>query len=450
MRSAALILLASLPALAAPVIPRSEFFKVETVAEGFTDAMELAITPEGYIFVIERTGAVKLVRPADGKSLEVAALEVEPRRDGHAEECGLLGIALDPDYAGNKWVYLYYSPAGIPKQRLSRFTFAGRTLEDEHVLLEIPHERDNGVRHEAGSLAFGPQGRLFLATGDNTNPAESDGYAPLDQRKDRAGFDAQRTAGNTNDLRGKILRIVPKADGTYAIPEGNLFPEGTGSTRPEIFVMGCRNPFRIALDPRSGALFWGDIGPDAGAAGERGPQGYDEINRTRAAGNFGWPYFAADNKPYANYDFRAQRIRTPFDPASPFNSSPNNTGRPRLPAAQSALWFQPHSAACAGAVYHHGDYPESPTKLPKALDSSLLVFDRASGALRVIKFDASGAIAANEPWLEKYRFVHPSDMALDAEGHLYLLESGSARDDGNNAKLKRISYSEVPLKLDGP
>src|SRR5690606_16794285 len=97
--------------------------------------------------------------------------------------------------------------------------------------------------HSAGAMVFGPDNLLYLATGDNTNAEEAEGYIPIDERPGRELADDQATAANTNDLRGKILRIKPEADGTYSIPEGNLFPEGNEKGRPEIYVMGCRNPF---------------------------------------------------------------------------------------------------------------------------------------------------------------------------------------------------------------
>lgn len=145
-------------------------------------------------------------------------------------------------------------------------------------------------------MAFDAQGNLLLATGDNTSPFASNGYAPIDERPDRLAFDAQRSSGNTQDLRGKILRIKVQDDGTYHCPAGNLFPQNVDSNglrgRPEIYVMGCRNPFRISYDTRRNYLFWGDIGADAGKVDTaRGPMGHDEINRARAAGNFGWPLF---------------------------------------------------------------------------------------------------------------------------------------------------------------
>lgn len=451
MRRAALFLLALLPVSRAELIPADEHFVVETVADGFVDAMELAVTPEGYVFVTERTGGLKLVRPSDGKVLPVAQLEVEVRKGEHARECGLLGIALDPDYATNKWLYLYYSPTSASVHRLSRFTFTGTSLGEEKILLEVPAERGRAVCHEGGSLAFGPEGHLFLSTGDNTCPFESDGYAPIDARKDRLEFDAQRSAANSNDLRGKILRILPTPEGGYTIPQGNLFQaDPLAPAREEIYVMGCRNPYRISVDQHTGFLYWGEVGPDAGSDTERGPRGYDEINQARAAGNFGWPYFIADNKAYANFDFRANKIRKAFDPAAPENASPNNTGRLKLPPARPAFWFYPRASACAGPVYYHDDYSDDPGKLPKELDSCLIVYDWTSAWMRLIKLDADGKIVFNEPWLGKYRFIHPSDMALDAKGHLYLLEYGTPWYDGTDGKLKRITYTATPRPIEVP
>ena len=132
---------------------------------------------------------------------------------------------------------------------------------------------------------------MFLSTGDDTNPFASDGYAPIDFREDREGWDALRTSGNTNDLRGKILRINPENDGTYTIPEGNLFPDGMEKTRPEIYVMGNRNPYRISVDKKTGFLYWGEIGPDAGKTSpDRGPEGFVEFNQARKPGIYGWPF----------------------------------------------------------------------------------------------------------------------------------------------------------------
>src|SRR6185312_2518844 len=98
-------------------------------------------------------------------------------------------------------------------------------LSSKKVMLEVATQRDQCC-HTAGSIAFDAQGNLYLSTGDNTSPRAT-GYAPIDERAGRSPWDAQKSSGNTNDLRGKIIRIHPEPDGTYTIPDGNLFPKGT-------------------------------------------------------------------------------------------------------------------------------------------------------------------------------------------------------------------------------
>src|SRR4029453_6289647 len=121
---------------------------------------------------------------------------------------------------------------------LSRFTLnADNTLNtaSQVVILQVPNDRGMCC-HVGGDIDFDAAGNLYLTTGDDTNPFESNGYSPLDERTDpNPSYDAQRTAANTNDLRGKLLRIKVNANGTYAIPGGNMFAPGTPGTRPEIY-----------------------------------------------------------------------------------------------------------------------------------------------------------------------------------------------------------------------
>lgn len=429
-------------------VPADEHFQVKTVAEGFVDAMELAITPEGQVFVIERTGALKIVNPTSGEIKLIETLPVALREGEFARECGLLGITLDPDYTSNKWLYLYFSAKEKSVHQLVRFTFDGKKIHSPKTLLEVPHDRENATCHEGGSLAFGPEGCLYLSTGDNTCPFKSDGSAPIDEGKNRKWYDAQRTAANTNDLRGKILRIKPTAEGGYTIPAGNLFPEGTDKTRPEIYVMGCRNPYRISVDPKTNFLYWGKVGPDAGRDSSRGPRGYDEINQARSSGNFGWPYFSGDNQAYADYDFTTKEVGQKFDPAKPVNTSVNNTGLTQLPPAQPAFWHYPRASACAGPVFYADQFPKNASGLPAELDGCLIVYDWTTTRFRLIKLDQKGDIEWNEPWLGKHRFVHPGDMALGPKGQLFVLEYGSAWYDGKDGKLKCITYSDNPQKIE--
>jgi len=439
--------LALQPGETPPPVPGDEHFRVETLAEGLSDAMEIAVAPDGSVFIVERTGGVKLWEPQAKNAREIARIAVEVRQDSHARECGLLGITLDPGYADNRWLYLFYSVPDQSFQRLSRFTFDGQGLVDERVMLQFSHDREKGVCHEAGSLTFGPDGNLYLSTGDNTCPFESNGYGPIDEREGRKEFDAQRSAANTNDLRGKVLRIRPTADGLYSIPEGNLFPAGTPSTRPEIYAMGCRNPFRISVDSRNGRLFWGEVGPDAGADSERGPSGYDEINMASGPGYFGWPYFVADNKAYADFDFAKGEVGEFFDPLQPVNDSPNNTGQKQLPPATPPLWHYPRASACAGPVYYHDDYPDAPGKMPKALDEALMIYDWTSAWFRLLWIDEDGNLVANEPWLSRHLFIHPVDLEMGPQGEVFLLEYGSPWYDGSDGRLRRVTYTEEPVEL---
>ena len=276
-----------------------ERFEVNALATGLTQPMELSIAPDGTVYFIELAGKLKSFDPVTRAVTLVGELTVTT-----AQENGLIGLALDPNFTENHWIYFQYSPPDFPGQHISRFTIVDGKLDlaSEKVLLKYEEQRKECCHH-AGSLHFGPRGELFIASGDNTHPhGDSQGYAPLDERADRSPWDAQKSSSNTNSYNGKILRIKPTPEGGYEIPAGNLFPPDGSQGRPEIYVMGCRNPWRMNVDSETGFVYWGEVGPDAGADGPRGPRGYDEINQAREAGNFGWPYFIANNFPYADVD----------------------------------------------------------------------------------------------------------------------------------------------------
>ena len=177
---------------------------------------------------------------------------------------------------------------------VARFKVTGDTLNlaSEQKILTFTHQRGQCC-HSGGSMYFAPDGSLVIATGDNTNPFDSGGYNPIDERAGRSAWDAQRTSANTNDLNGKILRIKPVENptgtpglgNTYTVPPGNLFAAGTEKARPEIYAMGFRNPFRITVDQETGWVLSADYGPDAGTANaNRGPQGSVEYNVVPSGG----------------------------------------------------------------------------------------------------------------------------------------------------------------------
>ena len=185
-------------------------------------------------------------------------------------------------------------------------------LASRVILLEVPVQRDECC-HTGGSIAFDRQGNLYVSTGDNTNPFAT-GYAPIDERPGRSPWDAQKSSANTNDLRGKILRIRPEPNGTYTIPSGNLFPPGTPQTRPEIYLMGLRNPFRIAVNRTNDDLYVADYSPDAQQPNPlRGPAGHGRWMLIRKPGNYGWPFCVTLDMPYIDYDFATGESGEPFD-----------------------------------------------------------------------------------------------------------------------------------------
>ncbi len=404
------------------------------LAERVDQGMELAVAPDGRVLFIERAGKVKIHRPGTSSAIEAGTLAVTT-----CDEDGLLGLTLDPGFAQNGWLYLFYSPAGaVPEQRVSRFSLAGDRLDlaSERVVLRIPTQRQS-CNHSAGSLAFGPDGNLFVSTGDNTNPFDSNGYSPLDERPGRGAWDAQKSAANTHDLRGKILRIAPRPDGSYGIPEGNLFPSNGTRGRPEIYVMGCRNPFRFSLDPVRGWLVFGDVGPDArGASADRGPAGHDELNVAQGPANFGWPYFVGDNLAYRDHDFASGQSGPAFDPDAPVNDSPNSGGARVLPPAQrpalaypyafSAAWPQLGSGMrtlLAGPVYRRDPAARTWRGLPARHEGALLVYEFMRNLILDVRLDAAGRVSRVDrlPTLP----IHlPIDIEVGGDGALYVLEFG--------------------------
>ncbi|HEY3114693.1 MAG TPA: ThuA domain-containing protein, partial [Gemmatimonadaceae bacterium] len=441
--------------------PEENRFTRVVLAEKLDEPVELAVLPGERVLFIERHGYVSLYSPATGKVRRIATIPVSTKyADSSQAEDGLLGLAADPHFATNGWVYMYYSPAGPEsKNVLARFQMKGDSLDlsSKKILLEIPTQRLQCC-HTGGSIAFDSKGNLFMSTGDNSNPFAT-GYAPIDERTGRMPWDAQKSSANTNDLRGKIIRIHPQPDGTYTIPEGNLFPRGTAKTRPEIYTMGHRNPYRISIDSHSGFLYWGDVGPDANEDSVgRGPRGYDEINQARSAGNYGWPYFVGNNQAYYKttvIDSVTIQAGEQFDPAHPINRSPNNTGLTELPPARGAYIWYPYAAspdfpivgtggraAEAGPVFHRNDFRNAPRPFPLYYDGKLFIYEFMRHWIMAVTMDVKGDLVSIERFMPNANFSAPIEMEFAPSGDLYVLEYGTAWFQANDdARLVRIEYN---------
>ncbi len=442
--------------------PEENRFTKVILEEKLDEPMELSVLNDGRILFIQRKGEVRLYNTKTKQLKTIAKIPVSIKyknKEGKESmgEDGLLGLNKDPNFAQNHWIYLYYSVPEAPKNILARFELRGDELvmDSKKVLLEIPTQREECC-HTGGSIAWDKAGNLYLSTGDNTNPHGSNGYSPSDEREGRSAWDAQKSSANTNDLRGKIIRIKPQPDGTYTIPEGNLFPKGTPKTRPEIYTMGHRNPFRISVDKRTGYVYWGEVGPDAAKPDEkRGPAGHDEVGQARKAGNFGWPHFVGDNKAYNKYDFEKKESLEKWDVNAPTNTSPNNTGLNVLPPAQKAFIWYPYAAskefplvgsggrnAMAGPVFYADDFKTAQRAFPKYYDGKFLEYEWMRGWIMAVTMDKEGNYVSMERFMPSYKFSNPMDMEFAENGDLYMLEYGSGWFTANDdARLIRIEYN---------
>ncbi|MGI5915695.1 MAG: PQQ-dependent sugar dehydrogenase [Anaerolineae bacterium] len=233
---------------AEPAAPR-----LETVVTGLQTPWALAFAPDGRLFITERDGALRVVVDGVLQPDPVAELPVAAVGEG-----GLMGLALDPDFEDNGYLYMMYTyqQGGTLMNRISRLTLIDGRAGDEQVLLDaIP----GGRIHNGGRIAFGPDGLLYATTGDAGSMA---------------------LAQDPDSPAGKILRL--NADGS--VPEDNPIP---GSY---VYSIGHRNPQGLAWHPDTGQLFSTEHGP----TGEMGRCCHDEVNRIEAGENYGWPEIVGD------------------------------------------------------------------------------------------------------------------------------------------------------------
>ncbi|WP_230860829.1 carbohydrate-binding protein, partial [Actinoplanes aureus] len=459
------------PPASAHTINGADFQQVQ-LARGVSEVgepMSLAVLPDRSVLHTARNGTLRRT-DASGNTSVVGTIPVYSH-----DEDGLQGIGVDPGFATNRHIYLYYAPplstpggdapvtgtnwsAWQGVNRLSRFTLnADFTLNTASKVDVLEVAADRGICcHAGGDIDFDAAGNLYLSTGDDTNPFESAGYAPIDERTNRnPAFDAQRSAANTNDLRGKVLRIKVNANGSYSIPSGNLFPAGTAGTRPEIYAMGLRNPFRMSVDKATGVVYVADYGPDAGVTTSRGPQGQVEFNRITGPGFYGWPYCTGANttsETYAEWNFATNTAGAKYNcSGGATNNSFRNTGLSTLPPAKGA-WIRYAGDAgsppefgggaespMAGPVYRYDPASTSPTKFPQAFDGQFFATEFGRGWIKPIHLNADGSPGTIDsfPWTGK----QVMDSAFGPDGSYYVLDYGTGYYSGDaNSALYRFDY----------
>jgi len=475
------------------------------------EPVSLAVLPDRRVIHTARTGEVRIFDPRT--QLNKLAADVDVYQ--HDEE-GLQGVAVDPNFDENRWVYLYYSPPGdtpvddpttpevnegdAPFEgepadfepfhgalRLSRFKLQGGELDmsTEQQIIDVPVDR--GICcHVGGQIDFDGQGNLFLSTGDDTNPFESQGYSPIDERATRnPAFDAQRSSANTNDLRGKLLRIRVRPNGGYDIPRGNLFPRGTAKTKPEIYAMGFRNPFRFDVNPVTGHVYMADYSPDAPAADpNRGPAGHGRWMIIKRPGNYGWPYCVSPDIGYRDWNFETQTAGDWFNCTRPVNDSPHNTGQRVLPpVVQPDVWYSYDPAdtlfpelfedapggdgigPMAGPAYQFDRTNTSQFRWPRYYHGQPLFYEWSRDWVKEMRLNKPNGgrlqdirqvpIPASWTWIPGGEDAdnpvdNPMDLEFGPDGALYTLQYGDGFFSQNrDAKLTKINfvrrnYSPIP------
>ncbi len=313
------------------------------------------------LFLLEQDGQVFALQ--GGTTTAILDIRARVSRDGNEE--GLLSMALDPGFASNGYVWLYYSAANPRRSVLARFSRVpgGITLDpaSQLVVLEVAQPFSN---HNGGAIRFGPDGMLYLGFGDGGS-----------------GGDPQRNGQNLGTLLGKIIRIDVRnasASQPYAVPGDNPFVNQSGA-RGEIWAYGLRNPWRMAFDPSTGALWAGDVGQDS----------VEEVDVIRRGTNYGWSVTEGDRcyRPVIGCD------RTGFAP--PVTTYDHGGGRcsitggvvyrgTRVPEIAGAYLF---ADLCSGDVWAiRADSPGVPVKIASVSNLTSFGLD-AAGEILVTSFN---------------------------------------------------------------
>ena len=490
---------------------------LDVAADGKVYWTEIGPT-QGY----ESQGFVKLHNPAGPPNNKTTVAAIPTRADHGNSEDGVLGMSLEPGFdlsnPSKRHIYVYYSPRNpawptsgdnqiVGYNLVSRFTLnkAGTAFElakgsaandpahpfAEEQILRVPKAkitgspsgftggpRDSGPGHVGGAgLDFDSQGNLYLGVGDDVSPNAPghNRYAPMDYRSSER-WDARKTAANTADLRGKVLRIRPLANiqsnvepglgKSYTVPTGNMFPQGMANTRPEIYAMGFRQPFTVHTDPANpGAVVVGEFCHDNSVdQADRSPAGVCEWNLVDKPGFHGWPFCVGDNSSinttwrwnYGNntstgqqYNCALQDLPSDLDWAPPGQTGapPTFAGRATIPgpATPATVWKKYPNNAGSPNPLDFGDFStggmqpvtgpvyrykagSGPGAFPEYFDGSWLITNRGTdnGFWKEVRLrqDTNHMLRVND-WLPYNNFGTPNNSFViptqfGPDGALYM------------------------------
>lgn len=379
--------------LAAAALPTG--FSESVVASGFGAPTAFAFLPDGRILIAQKNGIVRLVK--NGLLVATPAIDIRPRVNTYWDH-GLLGIALDPSFASNGYIYLLYTYENDSLQynstktaRLARYTMAGDTASSgtEQIILGsvvgatcdtfptgadcIPSESPS---HSIGNIKFASDGTLFVTTGDGAH------FNFVDNRALRAQ--------NKDSLAGKILRITSSGSGL----DTNPFYLETGdvnANRSKIWGYGVRNAYRFNLRPDTDVPYLGDVGWN----------NWEEINVATAAANLGWPCY------------EGAAIQGGYQPRAVCQSL-YGQGPDAVRAPLIAYGHNGSSAAATGGVFYTG------TSYPSQYQSAYFFADYSQGWIRSAQVDAGNNLLSG-PTGFATAAGGPVGIEMGPDGDLYYL-----------------------------
>ena len=347
-------------------------FNQVLVANGISNPTVMEFAPDGRLFVAQQNGALRIIE--NGVLLGTPAITLSVNSSG---ERGLLGIAFDPDFNNNHFIYLYYTLASATNNRISRFTVNGNTiaLSSESVVLNLD-PLSSATNHNGGTIQFGPDGKLYVGVGENANTAH---------------------AQNLDTYHGKILRI--NSDGS--VPPGNPFTSGSAQ-RQRVWEYGMRNPYTLSIQPGTGRIFVNDVGQNT----------WEEVNDCTTGGlNYGWPTAEgmSSNPAFTNPIYAYQHgggvgFGCAITGGTFFNPSSTN-----YPAQYTGRYFfldfcnnWIDQLTLSGSTATRSNFASSiagsPVGMNTGPDGNLYFLSRANGAVYKITFTGSSApVITNQP-----------------------------------------------------
>jgi glucose/arabinose dehydrogenase len=347
-------------------------FSESVVAGGISSATAMDFAPDGRLFVCQQNGQLRVIR--NDALLPAPFLTVTTDSSG---ERGLLGVTFHPDFANNPWVYIYYTvPGSPPHNRVSRFTANGDVAvpESETIILEL-NNLSSANNHNGGAIHFGPDGKLYVAVGENANSANSQTLA---------------------NLLGKILRI--NFDGS--IPTDNPFHTVASGANRAIWALGLRNPFTFGIQFGTGRIFINDVGQNT----------WEEINEGIAGANYGWanceaacspsdPDFVDPIYQYSHAEGCAIAGGTFYNPA--VNQFPSGYTGIYFFADLCGGWIRTLDPANGNQVSTFATGLSSPVDLKVSANGSLYYLDRGRSSVYRVQFTSAPSIT-----------MHPQDQTV--------------------------------------